>query len=184
MKKLFAICALIVGCAVSVMAQDYPKFFPLTGVNQVSDSRFEAVSGAQKLGINSAIYTEVAANPGDYLMVVFKGTKASAITLARKDKIIYVVTELVGVDSLANGKLRLRFSSGEKKSYGTSNMEWLAAQPGQHVSYMMIDGETKIIAYKPHTVGREVALTTTVPISPVPTEVVLPLDAENRIIEE
>ena len=177
MKRIFCFfCAL---CA--VMCLSAQKFYEITDCKALPNGMdFEVAAGAQKLKVNKFDFEAIAAQPQAFFLVIYTGEKAAAITIARKTACQYVVSEVISVEPAANGKWLLKLASG--LNYTSSNQDWGKIQPGQHVGYAIVDGETKGIVRKPHTVGREVALTDKVPVSPTPTAPIIILDAENKIV--
>lgn len=173
---LSIVCAIM--CAMSLSAQ---KFYEITDMNASPNGMdFEVSAGAQKLKVNKFDFEAIAAQPRAFYLVIYTGEKAAAITIARKSACQYVISEVLSVEPTESGKWLLKLASG--LNYTSSNQDWGNVQPGQHVGYSIVDGETKGIIRKPHTVGREVALTNEVPVSPSPAAPIIILDAENRIV--
>ncbi len=177
MKRIvLSICAIM--CALSLSAQ---KFYEITSVQALPNGMdFEVSAGAQKLKVNKFDYQAISARPQAFFLVIYTGEKAAAITIARKSACQYVISEVLSVEPTANGKWLLKLASG--LNYTSSNQDWGTVQPGQHVGYSIVDGETKGIIRKPHTVDREVALTNEVPVSPSPSAPIIILDEENKIV--
>lgn len=177
MKKIFfLLCSVFMLSTMSVSAQ---KFFEIDKVKQTGETTFMVAAGAQELQVNPLIYREVNANPQAYLLVIYTGEKASCITIAPKESISYVVAEVQEVKPEGD-KWLVVLSSG--MNYTSSNQDWGTVIPGQRVSYAVVNGLTKVIARRPHTVEGDVELTTKVPVSPAPTAPIVILDAENRIV--
>jgi len=178
MKRLISFVILVVVCALSVNAQ--LSFYPIDEVKQLSETQFMVRSGAQTLRLNPDVYSKVKSNINDYLLVTYADAKQSAITVARKANIKYMV---LGVDSVGidkDGLSMVFLSSGAV--YKSANKAWLTVRPGQKVAGAFVDGETKVITRRWHTVPRESAITTAIPISPAPTEPVIILDEENKVM--
>ncbi len=177
-RILCFVCALI--CA--VMSLSAQKFFEITDLKaQPNGTEFEVVAGAQRLRVNPIVFGRVEKNPAAYFLAIYVGEKTSKITVVRKADVQYIVTEVVSVEK-KNNKWAVKLASGEFDVYTSSNPEWETVQPGQHVSYCTFVGETKALAVKPHTVGRDVELTDKVPVSPSPEVPIILLDKENKII--
>lgn len=176
--KRIAISLLI--CVVGMISASAQRFYEIESVTRISETRFEVKSGAQRLLVSPGIYDKVSANKSAYLLVTYVGTEQSVITVARRDAIQYLVlaVDSIGID--ANGNSKVFLSNG--KTYVSPNKDWLTVQPGQHVAGAYIDGETKVITRKWHTVPRETALSSEIPISPAPTSPVVTLDEENKVI--
>ncbi len=177
MKRIAVFCAL---CAV-VMSLSAQKFFNVTDLNHRTETDFEVLAGAQSLKVNPIVFARVEKNPAAYFLAIYVGEKTSMITVVRKADVQYIVTEVVSVEK-KNDKWAVKLASGEFDVYTSSNPEWETVQPGQHVSYCTFVGETKALAVKPHTVGRDVELTDKVPVSPSPSAPIILLDKENKII--
>ncbi len=163
------------------MSLSAQRFYEITSVQAMSNGvDFEVAAGAQKLKVNKFDYQAIAAQPQAFFLVIYTGEKAAAITIARKSACQYVISEVLSVEPTESGKWLLKLASG--LNYTSSNQDWGTVQPGQHVSYSIVDGETKGIIRKPHTVGRDVALTDKVPVSPAPSAPIIILDEDNRIV--
>ena len=167
-------------CVVVMVTASAQKFYSIESVNRLSATQFEVRAGAQYLGISPYLYDRMKNNKDAYVLVTYVGTEASAITVARRDAVTYVVctVDSVGIDNAGNPMVFL--SNG--KVYNTSNKEWLKVQPGQKVAGCVVDGETKVITRRWHTVPRETAITTAFPLSPAPTAPVVQLTAENKVV--
>lgn len=178
MKKLVvSFVFLVVGICAS--AHDL-MFFNIDEVKQLNETQFLVRSGAQKLRVNPDVYSKVKSNINDYLLVTYTDAKQSAITVAKKSNIQYRV---LGVDSVGiseDGLSMVFLSSGSV--YKSANKAWLTVRPGQKVAGAFVDGETKIITRRWHTVPRETAVTTEIPVSPAPTAPVIVLDEENKVM--
>lgn len=178
MKRLFVIlCAIM--CTMSLSAQ--LLFYPITEVRADSNGMdFQVKAGEQPFLVSKFDYQQIVAAPQDFLLVLYIGEEASTITVARKSACQYVVSEVLSVEPAEGGKWLLKLTSGLQ--YTSSNQGWGKVQVGQHVSYAIIDGETKQIIRRPHTVSRDVAVTDQLPISQAPSAPVLVLDEHNRIV--
>lgn len=178
MKKVIISFVILVVSVLSASAQ--LSFYPIEEVRQLSETQFMVRSGSQTLRVNPDIYSKVKSNINDYLLVTYRDSKQSAITVAKKSNIQYRV---LGVDSVGiskDGLAKVFLSSG--KAYESANKAWLTVRPGQKVAGAYVDGETKVITRRWHTVPRESAITTAIPISPAPTEPVIILDEENKVM--
>ena len=178
MRKVIFSFVILVVSVLSASAQ--LSFYPIEEVRQLSETQFMVRSGSQTLRVNPDIYSKVKSNINDYLLVTYRDSKQSAITVAKKSNIQYRV---LGVDSVGinrNGLAMVFLSSG--KVYESANEAWLTVRPGQKVAGAFVDGETKVITRRWHTVPRETAITTAIPISPAPTTPVIILDEENKVM--
>lgn len=177
MKKLVFSFVLVVS-VLSASAQ--LSFYPIEDVRQLSETQFMVRSGAQKLRVNPDVYSKVKSNINDYLLVTYTDAKQSAITVARKANVKYMV---LGVDSVGiseDGLSMVFLSSGSV--YKSANKAWLTVRPGQKVAGAFVDGETKVITRRWHTVPRATEITSEIPISPSPTNPVIVMDEENKIV--
>lgn len=178
MRKVIFSFVILVVSVLSASAQ--LSFYPIEEVRQLSETQFMVRSGSQTLRVNPDIYSKVKSNINDYLLVTYRDSKQSAITVAKKSNIQYRV---LGVDSVGiskDGLAKVFLSSG--KVYESANEAWLTVRPGQKVAGAYVDGETKVITRRWHTVPRETAITTAIPISPAPTTPVIILDEENKVM--
>lgn len=158
------------------------QFFALDDVKQVSPSQFVVRSGAQSLKVYADVYDSIRAiGAQNCLMVVYKDAKQQTITIAPKARIKYM---RLAVDSVGIGAndASLVFMAGSASPYVSPNKDWRTVRPGQKVEGAVVDGFTKIIARKWHTVPRELPVTTEIPISPAPTTPVLVMNEDNRIM--
>jgi len=174
MKKIFLI---LVGVVFGVVSQAQ-SFFAIDAVNRLSDTEFQVSAGAQTLRVSPYLYEKMKGHQADYLLVTYVGTEGSMVTVAARSQIQYMVCNVdsIGIDDTNTPLVYL--SNG--RVYKSQNRDWLTVQPGQRVAACVVNGETKVLTRKWHTVPRETELTTTIPVSPAPTAPVVRLTEENK----